>query len=435
VSFGAAVGGRARLLLAALSVLALPPLAAGAAAHPPHRILHGLPAPVYVAAPAGDDRLFVVLRGGAIRIYDGQSLLPTPFLDLDAVTPVNTSGEGGLLGLAFAPDYATTRAFYVYYTTDGPDSGHPLTARLSRFRASADPNVADPAEKVLLSLVLPTDFHHGGTVAFGPDGYLYLGLGDGGPQGDPDETGQRGDTLLGKMLRLDVSFTSFTEGYSIPPDNPFVGDPTTLDEIWDLGFRNPFRFSFDRDPVEGGALYIGDVGLGSREEIDVEPDKQGGRNYGWDTMEGTLCSAEPPSPGQLPCNDPGLTLPVYDYDHSNFRCAVTGGVVYRGSDPGLQGQYLFGDYCTGEIWSFEWDGAGGTVGGVMDRTAAFTPDAGSIDQPVAFGEDGHGEVYIVDLDGEVFAVPEPGRAVLLVTGALVFLGCSVPRRRPSAPPL
>ena len=385
-------------LVPAAPVLALAVcLAAPAGAVSVERVVAGLSAPVYVAAPAGDPRLFVVERAGRIRIVDNGVLRAVAFLDI--ASRVNTSGEGGLLGLAFAPDYATSRAFYVYYTT-----GTPMTSRISRFRASAsDPNAASPEETVVLAVPQPsTTNHKGGTVAFGPDGMLYMGFGDGGGGGDPSEYAQNPATLLGKMIRIDVSFTSFTDPYRIPPDNPFVGNPAYRPEIWAVGFRNPFRFAFDR---QTGDLYVADVGEDSLEEIDVESaTAPGGRNYGWDVMEGTSCF-EAPDPGEPACNAPSLTPPVYEYSHS-LGCSVTGGTVYRGSQSALRGHYLFADYCSGRIWSLVWNGAGGIVGNVVDRTAELTPPSGqgTISSIVGFGESGSGELLIVDGGGELFRV-------------------------------
>ena len=389
-------------------------------------------APIFVAAPAGDPRLFVVERGGTIRIFEGGELLDPPFLDIS--NRVDDGNEGGLLSVAFPADYATTRAFYVYYTADGSAPTQPQS-RISRFRAMAgNPNVADPAEKPLLTLEQPDDNHNGGTVAFGPDGMLYMGFGDGGGARDPLEAAQDRGTLLGKMIRIDVSFTNFDDDYAVPPDNPFVGAGEPLDEIWDLGLRNPFRFSFDR---EGGALYIGDVGQDRQEEVDVEPppdtkDNRGGRNYGWDVMEGTECFNEANDPDEPDCLSQELTLPIHEYSHAGEPCSITGGVVYRGAArPDLRGQYLFADYCSAEIWSLLWDGGGGTEGPVVERTAELEPDSGVLDNPVAFGEDGAGEVYLVDQDGDIFRiVPEPAEALMLAAGAAALLASArVTRRR------
>jgi glucose/arabinose dehydrogenase len=399
------------------------------------RILAGLGEPLFVAAPFGDARLFVVERTGRIRLFEDGALQDYPFLDLSG--RVDLTDEGGLLGLAFAPDFAESRAFYVYYTVVGPDAGHPQTARLSRFRAAEEtPNLADPTEKILLALDLPTTIHHGGTVAFGRDRFLYLALGDGGV----GAWAQDRSRLFGKLLRLDVSFSDFEDDYAIPPDNPFADEPPLRGEIWALGFRNPFRFGFDRLT---GDLYLGDVGDREREEIDVERrpgaiGSAGGRNYGWDVMEGSLCHASP-GPGVPPCNAPSLVLPVHEYAHGS-RCAVSGGTVYRGASlPTLRGHYLFADYCTGEVFSLRWDGAGGTVGPVLDRTAELAPDHGSIDQPVGFGEGGTGEVYLVDQDGDVFwLAPEPSAPLRLVAGAAVLLAARRAARRtprPAPPPM
>jgi glucose/arabinose dehydrogenase len=382
-------------------------------------------APIFVAAPAGDPRLFIVERGGTIRIFEGGELLDPPFLDIS--DSVDDGNEGGLLSVAFPPDYAATRAFYVYYTAFGDAPTEPQS-RISRFLASEDdPNVADTDEKILLTLEQPDDNHNGGTVAFDLDGLLYMGFGDGGGQFDPLDVAQDPGTWLGKMLRIDVSFSDFDDGYSVPPDNPYVGPGEPLDEIWDRGFRNPFRFSFDR---ETGALYIGDVGQDNQEEVDVEPrpdskDNRGGRNYGWDVMEGTECRDEAPDPGEPPCDAPELILPVHEYAHSSGRCSVTGGVVYRGAArPDLDGRYLFADYCSAEIWSLLWNGGGGVEGPVVEHTDDLEPDSGVLDNPVAFGEDGAGEVYVVDQDGDIFrfvSVPEPAAPLLLAAGAAALL--------------
>lgn len=411
-----------KVLLATLASLALAGSARGLG-------LERLPiqpdAPIFVAAPAGDPRLFVVERGGKIRIFEGGVLLDPPFLDISG--RVDVDNEGGLLSVAFPADYDATRAFYVYYTAFGSAPTEPQS-RISRFRASAgNPDIADPAEKILLTLEQPDDNHNGGTLAFDLDGMLYMGFGDGGGRFDPLEAAQDPGTLLGKMIRIDVSFSNFDDGYSVPPDNPYVGPGEPLDEIWDLGLRNPFRFSFDR---ETGALYIGDVGQDNQEEVDVEPrpdtkDNRGGRNYGWDVMEGTECFDEPDDPDELNCNAPELILPVHEYAHSEGRCSITGGVVYRGAArPDLDGRYLFADYCSAEIWSLLWNGGGGVVGQVVELTDELEPDNGVVDNPIAFGEDGAGEVYLVDQDGDIFrfvSVPEPGAPLLLAVGAAALL--------------
>ena len=354
----------------------------------------GLAGPIFLTAPPGDPRLFVVERAGRIRIVENGTVLATPFLDIR--TQVSTIGETGLLGLAFAPDYATSGTFYVYFVDLENDSV------LARFQVdAADPDRADAAsQEEVLKVVQPdTTNHKGGTIAFSPvDGYLYWALGDGGGGNDPNRFAQRGDTLLGKMLRLDVSGGPGTT-YTVPPDNPFVGDPDVLDEIWALGFRNPFRWSFDRT---AGDIWIGDVGQGTREEVDFEAaGDPGGRNYGWRVHEGSTCHL--PDAGN-PCEDPAspvrFTFPVYEYDtHVDGTCAITGGVLYRGSSPVLEGVYLFADYCSDRVWGL-------VDGEAVDFTAALQPaQGGPLDAIVAFGEDGFGEVYLVSITrGNVYRI-------------------------------
>ncbi len=342
--------------------------------------------PIYLTAPAGDARLFVVEKPGTIRIVANGSVLAAPFLDIN--TLVEDAGEGGLLGMAFSPSYASDRLFYLYYINNAGDSV------LARYQANAgNPNLAVPTSAfVLLTIDQPAGLtnHKGGTIAFSPtDGALYWGLGDGGGGGDPNQLAQNMTSLLGKMLRLDVSGGP-TAPYTIPADNPFVGPDGIRDEIWALGFRNPFRFSFDR---ANGDLWIGDVGQGAREEVDYEPATDpGGRNYGWDVQEGTRCNE--PHPGQ-PCENPvapvTLTFPYHEYaTHVSGTCAITGGVVYRGSAPFLASGYLFTDYCTNRIFAI-------LPTGLVDMTASIRPNSGAISGVAAFGEDGFGDVYIVSI--------------------------------------
>lgn len=394
-----------------------------AAAQPQTTLLvGGLNSPVFAAAPdlPGENRLFVVVRTGRIRIVQNGVLLPTPFLDLTSCTPpdcVDVQGEGGLLGLAFSPNYESDGEFYVYYTAGDPAIPNDLESRVSRFQVIGDPatsNSADAAsEEIVFSLLQPpTSNHKGGTVAFS-NGLLYLALGDGG-FGNSNNA-QNDATLLGKLLRFDVS----------------LANPTP--QVVAKGLRNPFRFSFDSLT---GDLYIGDVGEAAREEIDVvaaedlsavELGQPAPLNFGWDVEEGTLCHG-PDAAGEPPCGPP-LLQPVFDYARmdpsSPLRRAVTGGVVYRGSRiPSLQGHYFFADLMSKEYWSFEWDPVNGIVGGVVDRSALFTPDQGAIDGIVAFGTDAQGEIYPIDLAGEVFVLPEPGEAVMLFTsvGILYLAG-------------
>jgi glucose/arabinose dehydrogenase len=344
------------------------------------QIAEGLAFPLYLTAPPGDPRLFVVEKDGAIRIIKDGVLLTTPFLDLHA--QVSTGSEQGLLGLAFDPGYPTTGRFVVHYTDLAGDT------RLSTFRVSPDPDRGDPAsERVVLTADQPFANHNGGQIAFGPDGYLYLGLGDGGSGGDPNGTGQRLDDLLGSILRLSLA----PDGYTVPPDNPFVGVSGARGEVWSYGLRNPWRFSFDRLT---GDLYVGDVGQNRLEEIDVAPASGGGGrgvNYGWNVMEGAGCYAA------SSCDTIGLTPPVLQYDHGQ-GCSVTGGYVYRGAAiPALQGQYFYADYCSGFVRSFR------LVDGTPADQASWPAlrPGGAIP---SFGEDAAGELYILAADGRVLKI-------------------------------
>jgi len=362
------------------------------------RVASGLTSPVYVTAPPGaeDARLYVVERAGTIRVLTGGSVAATPFLNI--VSLVGTGGERGLLGMAFAPDYASSGFFYVYYVATNGNSV------LARYRRSANPLVADPVGRIVLS-VTQTSFaqHKGGTIAFGNDGMLYWGLGDGGGVNDPENFAQRGDTLLGKMLRLDVRGV-FTATYRIPPDNPFVStvrDPsgTIRDEIWAFGLRNPFRFGVDRAT---GDLWIADVGQSAREEVNFEPaSSPGGVNYGWRVMEGTTCGTPSPAPAPA-CGSSLLARPVVEYDHT-LGCAITGGTVYRGSNPNLRGLYFYADFCSARIWTYQ-----RSTGQVVERTSALRPPGGStIDSIVAISENAVGELFLVDLGGEIFQITPP----------------------------
>jgi glucose/arabinose dehydrogenase len=335
---------------------------------------------------AKDSRLFITLRGGRIVIWDGAQVLATPFLDIG--TLVQSGGEQGLLSVAFHPQYATNGLFFVNYTNTGGDTV------IARYRVSSDPNVADTSSGVIL-LTIPQPFsnHNGGQLQFGPDGLLYIGMGDGGSGGDPQLNGQRDDTLLGKMLRIDVNAASATPPFhAIPATNPtFAG---RRNEVWAKGLRNPWRFSFDRVT---GDLYIGDVGQDAHEEIDFQPAaSRGGENYGWNVMEGLSCfSTAAATLGAPPCNDPRLTLPIVDYGHDNGNCSVTGGYVYRGTRvSGLQGIYVYGDFCSGILWGARQENSAWAV-----RT--FTPRAANL---TTFGEDAAGELYLATLDGTLFRV-------------------------------
>ena len=348
-------------------------------------VVSGLSAPLYLTAPPGDlSRLFIVEQTGGIRIVKDGTLLPTPFLNLSA--QIVAGGEQGLLGLAFDPDYATTGRFVVHYTDLAGDT------RVSTFRVSTDPDLADAtSEQIIFTADQPYSNHNGGQVVFGPDGYLYLGLGDGGSANDPEGRGQNLAEPLGSILRVDVQTGT---SYTVPPDNPFVGQPGALPEIWSYGLRNPWRFSFDRAT---GDLYIADVGQNQTEEVDVAPAAGGsgrGANYGWNIMEGSHCLI-----GE--CNQAGLVLPNFEYDHDQ-GCSITGGYVYRGAAiPALQGVYFFGDYCQGWVRSFRY-----VSGSSIELTdwAVLRP-GGPL---TSFGEDAAGELYVISANGAVFkVVPDP----------------------------
>jgi glucose/arabinose dehydrogenase len=367
-----------RLLPIAALALAATPAAAEIALE---TVLTGLANPVRLVAPAGDDRLFVVQRAGLIRVFDQDGTDRGVFLDLTAETRL--TNERGLLGLAFAPDYATTGSFYVSYTDDSPTNS--TNSEIWRFRVSTDPDVADPASgELLLSIFQPQSNHNGGHIEFGPDGMLYIGIGDGGGANDTANNAQNPELLLGKLLRLDVSGAGLP---SIPPDNPFVGLPPR-DEIWATGLRNPWCFAFDRLT---GDLYIADVGQATLEEVDIQPaSSAGGENYGWRRMEGTNCFNPP-----VDCNDGSLTLPVYEYDHSSNRCSISGGYVYRGPGmPSEDGNYFFADFCTSEVWTLRWT-AGGGLERPVDRTPELTRDF-ALSGLASFGQDGLGELYVIE---------------------------------------
>ena len=352
----------------------------------------GLSKPLYVTAPAGDvGRVFVVEKTGGIRIVKWGTLLATPFLTLS--TKITNGSEQGLLSVAFHPNYASNGKFYVDYTDK---SGNTV---VSSFHVSGNPDVADAtSESIILQVLQPFANHNGGLVKFGPDGYLYVGLGDGGSGGDPFGNGQNGTTLLGKLLRIDIDSAT---PYAIPPTNPFVGADPRSDEIWALGLRNPWRFSFDR---LNGDLYIGDVGQDAYEEIDYQPGgNPGGANYGWNIMEGNHCYNPP-----VGCDPTGLVAPVLEYPHGpgdSIGCSVTGGYVYRGcAMPDLRGRYFYSDYCTAFIKSFVM--SGGAVTDPQDHTAALAPTSPlHIASVASFGEDARGELYFCDIAlGNVYKI-------------------------------
>jgi glucose/arabinose dehydrogenase len=345
----------------------------------------GLSQPLYVAAAPGDTaRLFVVLQTGQIRIIRHDTLLPAPFLDVTSL--VSCCGERGLLSLAFHPQYAQNGLFFIDYTDVNG------TTRVARYHVAANPDSADDASATpVLSQAQPFANHNGGLLLFGPDGYLYVGLGDGGSGGDPQGNGQSLNTQLGKILRIDVNGAP---PYAIPPGNPFAGTAGAKPEIWAYGLRNPWRFAFDR---QTGDLYIADVGQGAREEVDFQPAaSQGGENYGWNVMEGLACY------NASTCNQTGLTLPVLDYAHDQ-GCAIVGGYVYRGTRlPILSGWYLYSDNCTDFVRSLKV--ANGVVVEQHDWSSVLQPSQGV----TSFGEDARGELYITTGSGNVYRiVPAP----------------------------
>ena len=358
------------------------------------RVAAGLAQPVQVTAPPLDpNSLYIVEKGGTVRILRDGSLLPTPFLNLAG--RVSGGPEQGLLSIAFHPNYENNHRVFVAYT----DSRG--TSVLSRFESSAaSPDTVSLAtEHVLLVAPHPFPTNNGGQLAFGLDGRLYYGLGDGGGVSDPNDNSQNTFSLLGKILRLNVDVDT-TPYYAVPPDNPNAALGPQFGLVWAKGVRNPRRFGFDR---VNGDLYIGDVGETQREEVDVLPPGSASANLGWDVFEGSLCYEPAPLFPSCPAPTAGFTFPVREYDHAQ-GCAVTGGFVYRGCAlPDLQGRYFYGDFCSAAVRSFTM--AGGVAGGDLDHTAALAPGGGlTIDSISAFGEDARGELYIVDQGGEVFQI-------------------------------
>lgn len=340
-------------------------------------VTDGLDMPLYLTTPPGDARLFVLEQTGRIRIVTDGEVAETPFLDLSA--SVSAGGEQGLLGLAFHPDYAENGRFFVNYTDTSGDT------QVVAYQVSADPAVADPASAtVLLSIDQPFANHNGGWLGFGPDGYLYIGMGDGGSGGDPERRGQSPDDLLGKILRLDIDSAA---PYATPATNPFAaggGRP----EIFALGVRNPWRPSFD-----GTDFYIADVGQSAWEEITVITTADAGANLGWNIMEGPACFRTES------CDQSGLVPATYAYSQDTGGCSITGGYVYRGSAiPEIAGQYFFADFCDSRVQSFAY--ADGKAGEVIDWTAQL----GGIGAITSFGLDATGELYLTTIEGNLFQV-------------------------------
>lgn len=378
---------------AATLTLSLLASSLGAQALTTETVASGLSRPTWAGSPPGDPRIFFTEQNtGRVRIIENGSVLPTPFIDVSGAQ-FTSGGERGLLGMAFHPKYAQNGYFFLNYTAG---AGNTV---IVRYEVSAgDPNIADAGSGTLiLNVSQPDSNHNSGDLAFSPvDGYLYVPLGDGGGANDNhpggavnDCNGQNDNALLGSMIRIDVD-----NGlpYTIPADNPFVGVAGVRDEIWSTGWRNPFRFSFDRLT---GDMYIGDVGQNAREEINFEPAGTPGRDYGWPVMEGTLCNNSgvnncsfynPPA-----CFDASYTPPIFEWNWGAAGCSSMGGVVYRGCRyPEMQGLYFFADYCSGRYWSLEM--VGGVPTNITDRTSELN---GAGNSPVGFHEDMNGDVLIV----------------------------------------
>ncbi len=344
------------------------------------QVASGFKQALLITAPAGDDRLFVVEQGGTVRIVrpDG-TVVPQPFLNLSAL--VSRGGEQGLLGLAFHPRYATNGRLFVNYTNR---SGDTVVAEL---RVSGNPDVANAGSRRRLMLIAqPYSNHNGGMVAFGPDGFMYIGMGDGGSGGDPENRAQNLRSPLGKMLRIDVNGRTARRPYRIPASNPFRGRAGVPPEIFALGLRNPWRFSFDRTR---GDLWIGDVGQNSREEIDFATAARArGANFGWKRFEGrSRFSGVGLSAGRL-------IQPVADYGH-RAGCSVTGGYVYRGpSIPGLDGRYVFSDFCSSRLWSMRAGPKPGGLREITDLLGMRLPTAGEDGGVRGFGEGADGQLYV-----------------------------------------
>ncbi len=351
------------------------------------KVAGGLRAPTDVThAGDGSGRLFVVEKAGTIRIVRGSEVVAAPFLDIRPLVR-SAESERGLLGLAFHPKYTGNGQFYVYYTDPTGD------LVIARYQVSSDPNRANPASAFELLRIRHRDAanHNGGNLVFGPDGYLYIGMGDGGGAGDRYGNSQNPNALLAKMLRIDVNSG---QPYGIPKDNPFVNRQGFRPEIWAWGLRNPWRYSFDRAT---GDLYIADVGQNAYEEVDFQPaSSKGGENYGWNKMEGKHCY-----PASAQCDLSAFVAPIGEYDHSQGDCSITGGDVYRGAtQPALTGAYFFADYCTGRFWSLQRSASGQWV-----QTELLTSGV----RVSSFGEDEQGELYVVGYgDGTLYrlvAVP------------------------------
>jgi glucose/arabinose dehydrogenase len=361
------------------------------------QVVTGLTRAVYVThARDGSNRLFIVEQTGRIKVLQPGASTPTVFLDISAKVR-STGNEQGLLGLTFHPFYASNRRFFVNYTRQS--DGATVIAEYQTSASNA--NVADTAEKVILTIAQPFENHNGGMIEFGPDGFLYIGMGDGGSGNDPGNRAQSINELLGKILRIDIDQRTLQNEYASPVDNPFFGALPGRDEIWAYGLRNPWRFSFDR---LNGEHYVGDVGQKVVEEVNIVA-KNG--NYGWRVLVGTNCTGN----GPASCTAPGFIPPIFQYTHAGGRCSITGGYVYRGTQNSLPvGSYIYADFCTGEI--FLW----------MNNTQMLALDTSL--SVSSFGEDEAGEIYVVSLSGTIHRInstlpPPPPPSTFTINTALV----------------
>lgn len=390
------------------------------------RIVAGLTFPTYVThAPGQPNRLYIVQKGGSIRIFDlsTNTLLPTPFLTVAVTGGTTANDERGLLGLVFDPGYAKNGQFYIYYTGLN-------TNVLARYtRSAANPDVANATGVTMLSWSDPFTNHNGGWLGFGPDGNLYVATGDGGSANDPNGNGQNLNSPMGKLLRIKPTIGGAAPYYTVPAGNPFAGGATTDDNVWSYGLRNPWRCSFDR---QTGDLWIADVGQNAVEEVNFQAaGLAGGRNYGWRCMEGLNCT----SLSGCTCNAATLTNPIRTYGHvagTGGGFSITGGYVYRGClINGLQGTYFYADYVNNNVWSFRYNSATNTQSEFTIRNTQMTPslDGFTLNQIVSFGEDANGELYVVDqgstTDGAIYKiVPPTGDAACAPPCAPADLDCN-----------
>lgn len=344
-------------------------------------VAEGFTKPLYLThAGDGSGRLFVVEQAGRILLLKEGTVQPTPFLDIVSIVG-SEANEQGLLSVAFHPDYSSNGLFFINYTNTQGDTV------IARYRVSDNPDMADVnSGQILLTIDQPYGNHNGGQLKFGPDGYLYIGMGDGGAANDPQNNAQTLSSLLGKILRLDVDSG---EPYGVPETNPFVGNAEARPEIWSYGWRNPWRFSFDQAT---GDMYIADVGQNQYEEVHVEmAGEAGGQNYGWRIMEGFHCF----NPSDCDPEALGLELPVAEYDHSQ-GCSITGGYVYRGQQyPDLEGVYLYGDYCSGLLWGLRLEPDGSWAQAQLLQSGQTIS---------SFGQDEAGELYLIDHSGSVLRI-------------------------------